>query len=278
MDMAFLSEKHIMFAILRRPILPSLVVVDFIAEPPEQRTLDEVENAFTFRFPPISDITTVFKISVRSDPAPNWAPSPSSPVPFFTSRRDRLYFITLRVSTAELGTREVEIYALGRTFLSLIENICGQSTASFGWDAWGPEGARMIISQNSHSPTWTRYVYGTRHVSTRQPQGDHADYVYIFDFNQQGLKWSVDHEHDLVGDIIAKFTATMVLDEETAETLLPYLNITEPTKVSGGDIFQLDVETRLGYRMKRWAIPGRPRVRSAMCSEDGIVIVVSDLS
>jgi len=52
--------------------------------------------------------------------------------------------------------------------------------------------------------------------------------------------------------------------------------ITAPTKIGGGEIFQDEVETKLGYNVKCWEIPGRPRVQSAMCGEDGLVVVYGD--
>ena len=272
--MTFLSGRHVVFGIFQPFEDPNLVVVDFIAETSKRRTLQDMENAFTFRFPPFAEAAHVLDLNIRSYPSPGWTPDPGLSVPFHSARHDRLYVIALPVQVNLDITRMVRVYALASTFLSCINTATGQSTRCFDWDVWGPMWTRMGVSQVLDSQWFTRCVYGTRHASTRKQQGQHADYVYICDFNQLALRWSTRDANDAESSEIGVDDDSFV-DQADAEASLPYVNVTAPSKIADSGIFRVEVETKLGYRVKRWAVPGKPRVRSVMCSEDGIVIVVS---
>ena len=231
---------------------PYLAIVDFIAEPSEQRELYELENAFTFHFPRLAENAIVQEIRIRSDPAPIWIPDPKLAVPFFTARHNRLYVVTI------CSLQTVLLYALGSTFLSLINQADGRK--SFAWDTWGPDGSRMMITPRAHSRTWVCYVYGTRCVSTRRiAQSRH---IYMYDFNQLALR------HKLYQDA----RRSEVEGDELEERLVC---ITAPTVLEAG-IFREDVSTRLGYRVRRWRVP-EMLLLEAMCSEDGLILVVSVL-
>ncbi len=155
----------------------SLVIVDFVAEAPERRELDAVENAFTFYFPRLAEDTDITDMQIRSDPAPIWTPDPKLAVPFFTARHNRLYVITLGV--ADQIFRTVLLYALGNTFLSLIKQADGQENKQFGWDRWGPDSSRLMIPHRAHV---SRCVSTRRRSRTRR--------IYFYDFNQLALRWS----------------------------------------------------------------------------------------
>ena len=224
------------------------MVLDFVAESPATRRLDELRNAFIFRFPPLMEGARIIYFNIRSYPSPLWKPTS---VPFFTARHHRLCVVTIYTRMPTI--QAMNLFVLGDTFLSLTKNI-DQRPAYFDWQAWGPDGTR-IINCSFLSP-FTFDVHGTRYACTMQQQAEH---VYIYDFNQLALKW-------------AQKNATT--EEESSEVSMSYVNVTMPTTLRGGEIFQYDVETRLGYRVKRLSIPREPRV-CVHCSEDGIVIEVS---
>jgi hypothetical protein len=266
--MSFLSERHLMLGVVRLDgthgiTEASLVMLDFVAEGPERRELNAVENAFTFYFPRLAEDMDITDIQIRSDPAPIWTPDPKLAVPFFTARHNRLYVITLGVVNGTFRT--VLLYALGNTFLSLIKQADGQGNKQFGWDRWGPDGTRMMIPQHAHSRTWVCYVYGTRCVTTKR--WSRTRRLYLYDFNQPALRWSKQK------DARMSDMNNAVEDDE----LEGYLAcVTAPTRLEAGDIFEEEVETRLGYRMGYWTVPGVMPLE-AMCSEDGLILVVSVL-
>ncbi|KIL71782.1 hypothetical protein M378DRAFT_155391 [Amanita muscaria Koide BX008] len=264
--MVFLSERYIMLGVLHGElgsIQPRLVAIDFIAEPAERRKLEDTEKTFIFCLPALAETADAFRVDVRTDPAATWQPDSKLPVPFFTSPNHRLYVITLLIATERNFVRTVQLCALGNTFLSLIERFTGQNTAYFNWRTWGPEGTRMTVLQFVPSQTWVCYVYGTRYVSARRKH--RTDYVYIYDFNQQALRWnSVNEEGD------AANTDMNIAVESTVDG---WKAITAPTITANEEIFEDRIETKLGFRVRSWAIPGPSRQRSMMCSEDGIVIV-----
>ncbi|PFH54809.1 hypothetical protein AMATHDRAFT_134646 [Amanita thiersii Skay4041] len=270
--MSFLSERHIILGVLRLSDIledfePSLMVVDFIAEPPDLRDLDELENVYTFCFPPLANNIDVLHINIRSDPAPGWAPDRSLSVPFFLARDCRLYVITLLVHTGDNLATEVVFCVLGNTFRSLIRGVSSnQATTQFDWMTWGPDGSRMVIPPFPHSQTWVCYVYGTRYVTFR-PSRHHSGYVYVFDFNQ----YAVRRHQDGMG-------ATGISEVEGEEAPNErQLCVTSATVIEAGKIFRDEVETRLGYLVKAVALPRDTRLslRWAMCSEDSIIVVVS---
>lgn len=264
--MAFLSERYLMLGVVRFDTEASLVIVDFVAEASEQRELDAVENAFTFHFPRLAENTFIPNMQIRSDPAPIWTPDPKLAVPFFTARHNRLYVISLVLVNGNFLT--ILFYALGNTFLSLIKQAGGQGNKQFSWDRWGPEGSRLIIPRRALSPTWVCYVYGTRCVSTRRQS--RTKRVCLYDFNQLALRWSKQQDARM-SDI------NNAVEDDGLEGCL--VCVTAPTRFEAGEIFEEDVETRLGYRMGYWTVPGVTPGMSleAMCSEDGLVLVVSVL-
>ncbi|KAF8640379.1 hypothetical protein AX17_000049 [Amanita inopinata Kibby_2008] len=278
-SMAFLSERYLILATLRLSdtldeLEPTLTAVDFVATPPQRRRLDELESIFTFCFPPMAETASALDIEVRSDAAPIWTPGPELTVPFFTSRNNRLCVITLLVDPGGNFAQEIVLHALGSTFLSLMKEASLSETATqFDWDMWGPEGSRMSMPAFPRSQTWVCYVYGTRYVSTGLSRRRRAGYVYMYDFNQLGLRWHKQRQEDAGGgsEATARKGAEDV-DEEAEERLLC---VTAPTVFEAGTIFRDEVETRLGYRVRGVAIPGEPSMlsRSAMCSEDSIILV-----
>ena len=234
-----------MFGILRAPLEPRLAVVDIVAQPPERQRLHNMGGAFIFHFPAFSEATTVVDFKVLSLPAPSWKPDPGLSVPFFTAQHNRLHLVTLLLHTYSGLVREAQLYTLGSTFLSPIEKNAGPNTVYLDWHMWGPEGTRMMLSPFSHSTSWIRYVYGTKHVSTRQSEGSQAEFVYICDFNQLGLRW---RRRNANAGVDGSGAVQDVKDGEHGEVELYCFDVTAPTKIVDNEIFQGEVETKLGDR------------------------------
>ena len=278
--MTFLSERHIIIGVLRMAggtlfvTEAILVAVDFIAESPDRRWLDDAETAFVFFFPPLAETVDILDVTVFSDPAPIWKPHSSLPVPFYTALHDRLYVVNILVRPGGNDVRTVQLFALDSSFLSLMEKVSDERVR-FDWALWGPNGTRMMVPEFPDSGWFTRYVDGRRYVSTRASHTEPAHFVHVYDFNQRALRRSKLHESNAAHLANAGVAVAGAMNAAKGEKIQPYLSVTEPTKFKGG-IFRDEVETRLGYRLKRWEIPGRPVILSVMCSEDGIVLVVSE--
>jgi len=276
--MTFLSERHIIMAVYGMQygtqiiVGANLVAIDFIAESPERQRLDDMENAFVFCFPPLAEMAAALDISIFSYPVPTWKPHSNLSVPFFTAQHDRLYVINIPVRIDGGIVRTVQLFALDSSFRRLMERASDEKGACFDWASWGPDGTRMMIPEFPDSSWYTRYVHGRRYASTRASHIEPARFVYVYDFNQLALRQSKLHESNAAYSCNADIADTGAMDTETGEKLQPYINVTAPTRVKGG-IFQDEVETRLGYRVKCWNIPGQPAILSALCSEDGIVLV-----
>ena len=146
----------------------------------------------------------------------------------------------------------------------------GRNTADFDWHMWGPEGTRMMLTSEPSTSFRSDLVKdtfpcGARHVSTGRPTTQPVDSILIYDFNQYALRWSEQNKKENTAG------------ESEANIPSSYANITAPTKIVNYEIFQDEIETRLGYRTKRRIIPGEPKVRYSLCVEDAIGIWVSEL-
>ncbi|KIL61350.1 hypothetical protein M378DRAFT_180091 [Amanita muscaria Koide BX008] len=277
--MTLLSEEYIIFGVLETRTVPSLVVVDFVSGPPEPQRLCDVKHAFTFYFPPFAQKASIIDVDVRSDPSPSWAPNSELPVPFFTSRHHRIYVITILVAPngIMIEPKTLQFFALGKFFISLTRKFADQVPAYIDWPAWGPKGTRMLVFP--YRVEWfTRYVYGSRYVTTNGRVGLGDEHVYIYEFNQTMVRWK---KRNITNDTTSADTGTTTESAEdptkadNLKSAQRCVIVTAPSRFADREIFQVEVETKLGYCMTLWEIPQEWRPRSVMCSEDGIVIVVS---
>jgi hypothetical protein len=265
--MTFLSRKYVMFGV-RTQRKPSLIVVDITTLTSQRQRLQKIKNVFAFHLPPFAKSVQDISIDIHSDQAPACHSDPDLSAPFFTTH-NRLHIVTLLVQTGSDLARAVLLYSLSHSFLSLVDMVIGlgRNSAEFDWRLWGPEGTRMVLaSPGSTLPpgTYKTLASGARCVTTGQPLSRPVDRIHIYDFNQHALKWSSTNQQENA-------------PEKEAKTPLPYVDVTAPTKIVNNEIFQGEIETRLGYRTKCWVIPGEPKVRFPMCVEDAIVISVSEL-
>src|ERR1700759_467051 len=145
--MVCLREQYIIFGTLQ----PSLVVVNLAKQPPKYQRVHEMENIFIFRLPPLAATARIINFGIVSD-QPCFHESESKiPIPFYTAKHNCLHLMKILVRNAEGYRQEVQIYALGPTFLSLLGTGIAQPPVHFDWHSWGPEGTRVMIPQSASS-------------------------------------------------------------------------------------------------------------------------------
>ena len=252
--MMFLSERYVMFAAFREveDVEPCLLVADLLSmAATDPRTPRELGNTFTFYFPPFANSVLVQNFYIRSNPQPTREPEQ---VPFSTASDNRLCVTYFRVYD---DGQSLCFVAFASSFLSLIEIAARCNMKRFEWYMWVPDNCR-IIPKMYYSNVWFLAMYGTKVVAKRSPRGRQA-YLDVYDFNQLALR---KEEKDL----------NRGTDERAIKG---WKCVSAPAVFRAGDVFKCEVETRLGYRLKSWAIPRELSSCSPMCSEDGIILVVS---
>jgi hypothetical protein len=265
--MVFISERHIIFGSLQ----PSLVVVNLAEQPPKRQRMPEMDNIFVFRLPPLAATARILNFGIESDPPRFHETESGIPVPFYTANHNCLHLIKTLVRTTEGYLQEVQLFALGHSFLSLLGTVGAQPAVYIDWLSWGPEGTRVMAPHSPLSQYFVSCSVRTRFISTGEPEARQVNCIYMYDFNQSALRWSMRNGNDSAS---LDSTAHEMEGEEPA----PYINITAPTKLTEVGIFQDEIETKLGYRRRCWTIPGEPKVRIPMCLDEGIAIVVSWLA
>ncbi|KAM6504241.1 hypothetical protein JOM56_001184 [Amanita muscaria] len=170
-SIVFLNERYVLMAIMKETH-PCLLAVDFLAVPPEQRDLYELENYFIFRFPDFSHSPPVNEIIVRSNPRSTWG---ESSVPFSMVPQNRLVVIYLLSEDIDLCFAILEA-----SFLSLIKTGLRINSNRFDWSMWGPEHTRILPE---YIPTWILPSHGTR-IAIKRHLPHRGLLVDVYDFNQ----------------------------------------------------------------------------------------------
>ncbi|KAM6504238.1 hypothetical protein JOM56_001181 [Amanita muscaria] len=257
-SVVFLNERYVLMAIMRETH-PYLLAVDFLAEPPEQRDLYELEYYSIFRFPGISHPSPVNEIVIRTNPRSTWGTETDPSVPFFMVPQNRLFV----VSVLSDNMKEDLCFAiLKASFLSLIKTGLRVNNNSFDWSMWGPEHTRTMPNYSYlFSPTWILPSHGTR-LAMKRHLPHRGLLVDVYDFNQLGCR-NKKQDNDV---------ETVSESSETIEGRP--VCVLGPTRIKA-NIFPDQVDTRLGYSVTSRSIPGERHARaiSAMCSEDAVIIV-----
>ncbi|KAI0094795.1 hypothetical protein BDY19DRAFT_988597 [Irpex rosettiformis] len=256
----FLDDDRIMVGVVQHPE-PALQIFNYKNASNNLTDIEDASFECSLQLPTLQAWVAPLAMSVRSDPSPRWQPSPDLKVPFFTSRNDRLFVVTLWV--AEGGTiYTLLLFVPLSTIMSRLK-----SRGSFGgeyvWDEWGPHGSRMMKAPGGHSMIWVCYVFGQSFVSpwrtedyTEVPVGAKA--IRILDFNQLAVKKDVaegpDHEP----------AVTEVVQNSSVLEL--------------GMILLHPVRTYLPYRTKTIRVPLHEdhAFNAVMLNEDTIVTVTSN--
>ena len=199
-------------------------------------------------------------MSIRSDPAPGWQPNPELKVPFYTSRNDRLFAITLWVAEgANIST--LVLFVPNSTITSRLRSSTAQRK-EFSWEEWGPRGSRMVIAPSGHSVIWVCYIFGQSFISPWRTEEDDTPPVgpkaiQILDFDRLAVKKDVTEGRAFGHPVTKTVRGTTVID-------IPY-------------ILRRPVRTTLPYREKTIRVPTHcdHTFNAVMLSEDSIVTVTS---
>ena len=189
-------------------------------------------------------------MSVRSDPAPYWSPSPAAlRVPFSIAREDRLLVVTLWVLEGNLPLGILSLVPAS-TLLGALASLPpgAHPPREFAWAEWGPRGSRLMSMPGAHSPVWVCYVYGTTYALWAH-DGEQSKAVYTLDFNQLAIRHRAG-------------TAAGAGDgepEQIRERIVAEASVFEPSRV-----FKGEVVTTLPY-MERIFMP----FQSMPMTEDG---------
>lgn len=268
----FLSERHVLLGLARRPLdhrelqaleiaeEPKLVVVDFLASNGEETKLEDADFVCAFHYPTMETRAVPLDISIRTDPAPNWKPHPTSQVPFYTANNDRLLVVTFTVYSPLEGHTQSLLFVRSATLMSHIGDLQTDSKHRFMWDDWGPSQTRMMRAPHAHDSVWVCYVFGLRFVTTRKKRGM-PKWIEVYDFRPHA------------GD--RRAVADPELDGEDDELPIEGRWMSEEMQMPEG-IFGDNVTTSLPYLM-RTLIPPRSENgkdwKIVMLSEDTIIVM-----
>ena len=273
---SFLTERHIIITLLNITILgdesetePRLLTLDFKAESCEQLTVDDAKYVCLFSYPRLDARVTLLEFTIRSDPSPTWKPSSELPAPFFTSRENRLYVVSLWIRVMD-EVQCIVLYAPLSVFVSHLSGLNpGAMPHALDWEAWGPEGTRMVMPPQPHSNVWVCYVFGSKYIASElygRMNELHFD-VHVYDFNQLALKQTIPEGHDSGDPDFSSPSLEGGTDDRT-------LFVTTPTVFEPHYIFEDVVQTTLPYRVRAFPLDSMSFFHCAvMCSEDSLIIV-----
>jgi len=242
---SFLTESRVLLATI---LGPRLLVVDFNEPSDEESPMHRY--ICSFNFPNMNIWTSPLHITIRSDPAPSWTPNPQLQALFSHENNDRLFVVTLWTSDG-LVVKNVVLFIPASTLLTHLSHANAVGTDDLLWEAWGPEGTRMLPSLN-HSNVWVCYVYGSKFVVSRPPVQAGVYPVDVYDFHQLSFRRS--------------FQQTV---ESSARTNTEF--VAGGTRIS--NTFRKEIRTCLPYRKRTIYLNNRSEIESVMCNEDNLIFV-----
>ncbi|KAF8558166.1 hypothetical protein OG21DRAFT_1405889 [Imleria badia] len=244
---AFMTEDLILAAILRSDSEPSLQVLRIAAYVDPIQILEDIPYVCELRYPKLRGHMEYFLI--RAEPTPTWKPPAGSGVPFYGSRKDFIFTISMRILSGDTHESIVLFVPLS-TLLLEVERSRDVPRRHVPWDAWGPSGTRMVCREPSE--TWVCYTYGMKFIQGLRWKNGHVARVY--DFNpyaaRKDFKTSVDSP-------------------------IPWTRLAEESKPSGRcGCFHGEVITRLPGRVATVTLEHSDEGwDAAMIGEDHIVMV-----
>ncbi|KAG6373377.1 hypothetical protein JVT61DRAFT_6525 [Boletus reticuloceps] len=180
------------------------------------------------------------ELSIRSEPTPNWKLPAGLGVPFYASRKDTIFTISLCII---LDDSDIKKNLRSHGVLHRIVS----------WDTWGPDGTRLLFMKPS--ATQTGYAYGMKFIQGLRRNNGHVAQVY--DFNPHAARTHA---------------------ETSVDSSTPWKRLARQSKFSG-KIFYKDVVTRLPGRVATITLEHSvDGWEAAMIGEDHIVMVQSDYS
>ncbi|KAK7059119.1 Amino-acid acetyltransferase, mitochondrial [Paramarasmius palmivorus] len=241
---SFLSSHHVILTILALSpsdeFLISLLVVNFpIPEGGEEQTYDS---------PSLQNNSTSFLL-------PNLSPD-------VTPDHEAVRFVVLFIPQETVLSQLASGSGSGD---EASEEGNSKGPSQLGWDEWGPKGTRFVPFHptQAHSLVWECFCYGSRYVVKEcSNRTNDSPMILLFDFNQRALRRdTASHSDDNPADLA------------DLEWLPPdvTLAITKPSMTQG--IFDGEVETCLGYRVRIASLPPKSEHCTLMCSEDAVIVV-----
>ncbi|KAJ2932762.1 hypothetical protein H1R20_g4351, partial [Candolleomyces eurysporus] len=215
-------------------------------------------------------------MEIRADPSPSFSPDPSLPVPFHLSRNNRIYLVTLWLRVGNNQIQSLVLFVPTKTLLDVVQSAeragHGRDGAYYvPWDAWGPDGTRMMVPNHPRSRVWVCFVYGTRYIGLERPQqGDTKAWCRVYDFSDLPVRRG---KVDVKEENIIRAPASLS-DKKSPEAVYHI----GASVIKAGKIFKVKVTTTYPFRYKSVELDvplttGHERTCAVMCSEDGIVIV-----
>ncbi|KAF8134940.1 hypothetical protein EV363DRAFT_1429622 [Boletus edulis] len=249
---AFMTEDLILATIIRSDSEPALQILRASAHVDPIRSLEETPCICELQLPKVQG--EVEWLLVRSEPTPTWKPPTGSGVPFYASRKDYIFSVFIRAVVDDME-RNIVLFLPLSTLLLEVERSHDVPRRNVPWDAWGPDGTRIISMQPSE--TWICYTYGMKFVQHVPWNNGYA--VQVYDFNPYAAR---------------KHIKTAV------DSPMPWKHLAEESKPAGRrEVFYSSeqVVTRLPGRVATIALAHSNNSRdAAMIGEDHIVIVQSN--
>lgn len=244
---AFMSEDLILAGVLRSDREPTLQVLSIAAFVNPVHSLEDMPYVCELHYPVLQGTMEYFLI--RSEPTPTWRPPASSRFPFYTSRKNFIFTISMRTTWGEAHESTVLIVPLS-TLLLEVERSHDVPRRNVPWVAWGPEGTRMV--RREPSETWVCYTYGMKFIQGLPWKNGHVARAY--DFNPYAAR---------------KYVKTSV------DSSIPWKRLAKQSKPSGRcESFQSEVITKLPGRVAALTLHHSEQGWDAvMIGEDHILMV-----
>lgn len=211
--------------------------------------IDNPSYVCSFVCPAMGPWAVGLDVGIRSDPAPSYTPDPSLAVPFFTSRENRMYVVTISFADGR-HVRSFVLFIPSSTLISRVNALReDERHSSIPWEDWGPTGTRLMPSLGQ-SNVWVCYVYGMRFVVPQDVQEDGITTIHVYDFDPPRVTLS-----------------SHPSNHNTYYT-------TEATSLDTQGTFESIITTSLPYRITKTSLrTGDLGVSAVMCSEDNLLIV-----
>ncbi|KAG2131373.1 hypothetical protein DEU56DRAFT_814182 [Suillus clintonianus] len=187
---SFVTEDLLLVAVVLNDETPprlDILSIDSLGE--EALEYKDVSYICGLEYPKMK--AEVMDMLIRSEPTPGWSPSQSVQPPFFFSRSNRIFTITMRVSPEINSTEECTVLIVPlSTVMAQVESSHDAPKRIVPWTQWGPNGSHMLL--RSPSDAWVCYVYGMKFVQLlRWNQGNRAR---VYDFNKHSARRDVLNE------------------------------------------------------------------------------------
>ncbi|KIK99991.1 hypothetical protein PAXRUDRAFT_822178 [Paxillus rubicundulus Ve08.2h10] len=173
---AFMTEDLILVAIVRSVNEPCLVVLSIAACGNPIQAFEDMTYICELQYPALK--YDVEDILIRSEPTPSWRPPASLAVPFYVSRKDFIFTISLRVTAGHEIRENTLLFVPLSTLLSQVALSYDAPQRRIAWKEWGPKGTRMIFRESSE--IWVCYTHGMRFIQGLRWKDGHKARVYDF--------------------------------------------------------------------------------------------------